>query len=195
MMGNYQWISVSTFGAIILFIACGQPERKVASPDSSNSSIPLDTAKENTIKKSSGTDTSFPPPPPPPKKIISFGDPEIAGNVFYNLPYCSGARPTDEILAQLAIWKPLINSTLEFRNNSVGYLIQTDNSGGFSEIVPEGDYDVYLTRKTDKRNYDVSPGKCEDCLSLPVAKVKLIVYGNNDIHFTFRCGPEDKIKP
>ncbi|HET6990629.1 MAG TPA: hypothetical protein VFJ43_04860, partial [Bacteroidia bacterium] len=142
--------------------------------------IPLDTVNQKVVKKDSVVKDTTP------------SAPIIKGTVLYNLPYCGGARPTQEILDELAQMKPLTKSTLKLKNKSGEYFITTDSKGKFSIAIPPGKYDVYLTKKTDKNIYDVSPANCESCLTKPIA----VFYTNNPlIQFTFRCGPNARLRP
>ncbi len=201
-------IRKSNFKFFILFFAmgiflfsCVEAEKKNESRIDSLVSlpIPLDTVNGNVIQKDSiKKDTANSHLSDSlSKKTIPYNGPtpEIGGEVFYNLPYCGGARPTEEILVQLAIWKPLTNSTLEFRNKSRGYLISINKDGFFSEAIPEGNYDVFLTRKVNKEIYNVEPNACENCLTEPIAKIKLVLNGKNEIRFTFRCDPGARMRP
>lgn len=117
------------------------------------------------------------------------------GMVFYTLPYCGGARPTEEILAEKKKAKPLTNSTLKLKNKSGDYLVVTNEKGLWRSGIPAGTYDVYLTEKTNKAIYDVKPGACENCLKEKMATITIKQGVRSDCTVHFNCGPDAKRRP
>jgi len=102
----------------------------------------------------------------------------------YKEPYCGGARPTPEILEELAKPRPYAGKTLIFVNqkNKVDS-VKTDNEGTFSYQVKPGKYRVYeawrFYRKTpdgtNHSNYD------KECLKKEWSKAlyEIVVDGKN----------------
>jgi hypothetical protein len=113
---------------------------------------------------------------------------KISGTVYYNLSYCGGMRPTQDRLDELAKWHTLSNATLVLENNSDKHEIETSSSGKFAGEIPPGNYEVYL-KSVPKEIYDISANGCKDCLTKPIATVKVSFKGKNEIRFTFPCPP------
>lgn len=169
----------------VLFFSCNESELKVNDPIDSitNLPIPLDTLKENIfINDTVQFDTK-------PLNTI------IEGKVIFHYPYCGGAAPTEEILAEVDQVYPLTFSTLKLKNNSGEYTITTDGNGNFSTNIPLGYYDVFLTKGINKNLYDVSPNACENCLTHPITNIKIKADKKIVIEFTFNCDPGAKTRP
>lgn len=121
---------------------------------------------------------------------------QVWGSVLYNLPYCGGARPSKEMIAELQRYKPLPFSTLLLKNKSGSYKITTNFEGTFyAPSVPTGTYDVYFTEKVEKTIYSVKPEDCENCLTEVVATVTIKTNEKNVIKVSFRCGAKDRPRP
>ncbi len=173
-------------GILLIFIlACKESGLKTGIKIDSLAITPivLDTSNVSLVKKD-----TVPKDTTPTQKLT-------VGNIYYNLQYCGGARPTEEILTNLAAYKLLSKSTLKLKNKKREYLISTDDNGGFDVSIESGTYDVYLTTKINKLIYNVSLKNCEDCLTLPISSVTIISGNKTRIEITLRCGNEAKERP
>ena len=145
--------------------------------------IPLDTVNENNFK----TDSVF--------KDTLPSYPIVVGTVIFHYPYCGGAAPTEEVIAEMEKEHLLTNSVLKLKNNSGEYIINTNEKGNFSIAIPIGTYNVFLTKGVNKKLYNVSPKTCENCLTLPITDLKIKTGKKVKIEFTFNCDPEAKLRP
>jgi hypothetical protein len=188
--------SFITIPALLLFAACGSSyEGGKPSADSELSvTIPADTIVPKLTKNDSVNVTPTPTPAPTEGtgKEVTVNE----GIVYYTRPYCGGARPTEEIEAERKKSILLMNTTLKMKNKAgVVYVVTTNDKGIFRSGIPAGQYDVYVTEKTNKTIYNVSPETCENCLTEPLGNV--IIRDGQQASFTihFRCGPNDKFRP
>ncbi len=189
---------------IILFFSCSNPDENTASRIDSLTSlpIPLDTVGQNLgkndtaispfLKSDANTLTQSDSNKTETTNRISGGIME--GIVYYTLPYCGGARPTEEILADKNKLRLLTNSTLRLKGKSE-YLVTTNGKGIFKSGIPAGTYEVYLTDKTDKTIYDVDPANCENCLTQKMGTITLQKGIQASIKVHFNCGPNDHMRP
>lgn len=184
------------FGSVFLLVSCGQPDKTMSHADSINALM----AQSDTAIKQVIADTGSipppppvsPPPPPPPIKEVTVNE----GIVYYTLPYCGGARPTEEILAEKKKSRLLTNSTLKLKNKAgVEYLVVTNDKGIFRSGIPAGNYNVYLTEKISKDIYNVSPETCENCLTKSMAYVMIHEGQQASFVIHFACGPNDHKRP
>jgi hypothetical protein len=187
--------TAALFSSIILLISCGQADETVSRVDSLTSlPIPLDTVNQHPVKNNPDSDSvkTVTPTPPPPKKEVTVNE----GIVYYTLPYCGGARPTEEIIAEKKKSRLLTNATLKLKNKAgVEYLVVTNDKGIFRSGIPAGNYDVYLTEKISKDIYNVSPETCENCLTKSMAYVMIHEGQQASFVIHFACGPDDKKRP
>jgi hypothetical protein len=185
------------FGSIILMLSCGQAE----APAHADSTNPLTTQPDTAIQQPIAADThpakdtnTAPQTAetPAPKKEVTVNE----GIVYYMLPYCGGARPTEEIIAEKKKSRLLTNSTLKLKNKAgVEYLVVTNDKGIFRSGIPAGVYDVYLTEKTNKELYNVSPETCENCLTKVMSYVEIRNGQQASFVIQFACGPDDYKRP
>ena len=185
--------SAFIFVTIILFSACsGEPVEKVVTKIDSLTlkPVPQDSTPDDVPKINSDSikDVS-------PKQETETG--RIGniseGIVYYTLPYCGGARPSEEIVADKKRERLLTNSTLKLVNQKGdGYVVTTDDKGIFKSGILPGTYDVYLTEKTNKEIYNVSPETCENCLTKKMQVVTLTKGVQAKIVVHFACAPGDK---
>jgi hypothetical protein len=187
-MRNYRSQIIFAIG-IILISACGEPADKTASRVDSLTSlpIPLDTVNQHQVKADS--DSAKVTTKPPVDKEVEVSE----GIIYYTLPYCGGARPSEEILAEKKKSRLLTNSTLMLKNKKGDqYLVVTNAKGIFRSGIPAGQYDVYLTKNTNPEIYNVSPETCENCLTKPMTNmiIQKGIQATCVIHFN--CGPNDK---
>lgn len=182
-------------GVIILLAACGDhPVQKLVTRIDSLTLKPVesDTANADRI------DTNTTPEKEVTPKQGTEAEPGRKGNftegvVYYTLPYCGGARPSEEIVADKKKERLLTNSVLKLVSQSGdGYLVTTNEKGIFISGILPGTYDVYLTEKTDKTIYDVSPETCENCLTRKMTTVTLTKDVQTKIVVHFFCAPGDK---
>ena len=75
----------------------------------------------------------------------------IKGTVQQTSPYCGGAKPTQEIIENLAIPKPFANKLFYIRqgkkNNTRNKILKkftTDSNGNFSFKLPKGVYSIIV---------------------------------------------------
>ncbi|MEO5643089.1 MAG: hypothetical protein ABIQ40_12240 [Bacteroidia bacterium] len=192
-MRNLLIVPAIIFGCVFFFSACGEPE----------------------VKTAEIIDSSLLPPPPPPPVMptpidVHFDSLEVVpsnpgdktttkevtvseGIVYCTLPYCGGARPSEEIVAEKKKSILLTNSTLMMKNKKgVEYLVTTNDKGIFRSGIPAGQYDIYLTENTNKAIYNVSPETCENCLTKPTGNVIIQkgIQASCTVHFN--CAPGDK---
>jgi hypothetical protein len=151
--------------------------------------IPADTSHRKTTN-GKNPDTANKAPESPAR--IGFIN---EATVYYTIPYCGGARPTEEISAKTKELHRLANTTLKLRNSTGEFLVVTDDKGVFHSGIKSGTYDVYLTEKTNKKIYDVSATGCENCLTQKMATVTLAHGSIPSIVINFRCGPDAKWRP
>lgn len=182
------------FSSLVLFVACGSADKTPSREDSMAAAMKiLEDAIDETIHVPLDTDsvkTSTPTPQPPKEVVVN------EGIVYYTLPYCGGARPSEEIIAEKKKSRLLTNSTLKLKNKSgVEYLVTTNDKGIFRSGIPAGVYDVYLTKKTNKELYNVSPETCKDCLTKPMAYVEIRNGQQSSFVIHFACGPDDYKRP
>ena len=92
-----------------------------------------------------------------PKQLNTFS---VSGKVEYTEPYCGGARPTQEMVAELQKPKPFANLELVIRAGdrhdpeAPGIkLLKTDAQGQFETELPNGTYCIVLKEKADKPDY------------------------------------------
>jgi hypothetical protein len=190
MKKHYTFHIVIAFG-ILLFSACGSAEKE--NTDSLDSlPVAADTIRPQLPKTDSDTVKT-----PAPKDEGGTGkEVEVnEGIVYCTLPYCGGARPSEEIVEGKKKSILLTNTTLKLRNKTAEYIVITNDKGIFRSGIPAGQYDVYLTEQTNKKIYNVSPETCEDCLTKPMANV--IIRKGQQASFVvhFNCGPNDKFRP
>lgn len=115
--------------------------------------------------------------------------------VYYNLSYCGGAAPSEEVLKQTRQFHLLTSSTLLLKNKTVSKEVKTDANGTFTTDLPSGQYDVYLTNGVNPKIHSVKENDCENCLTKPIAKADLDTRKVGTIYITFPCAPGDKTRP
>ncbi len=190
--------SFSTFICItglLLFAACGQSsEGAKPSADSELSVIiPSDTVVPKLAIDSVNVNVV---PVPSTNEGTSKEVIVNEGIVYCSRPYCGGARPTEEIIAEKKKSVLLTNTTLKMKNKAgVEYVVTTNDKGIFRSGIPAGQYDVYLTVKTNKTIYNVSPETCDKCLTEPMGYVTIRQGQQASFTIHFRCGPNDKLRP
>jgi hypothetical protein len=185
-------------GVIILLVGCGgEPVKKMVTKLDSLTLKPVesDTINADRVKADS----------PPAKEVTPKQETEVEpgrkgnfteGVVYYTLPYCGGARPSEEIVADKKKERLLTNSVLKLVAQSGNdYLVTTNEKGIFVSGILPGTYDVYLTEKTNKTIYDVSPDMCENCLTRKMTTVTLTKDVQTKIVVHFFCAPGDKKRP
>ncbi len=190
--------SFSTFigiSALLFFAACGQStEGTKPSADSELSvTIPADTVVPKLTIDTVNVNVA-----PVPSKNEGTSKEVIVneGIVYCSRPYCGGARPTEEIIAEKKKSVLLTNTTLKMKNKAgVEYVVTTNDKGIFRSGIPAGQYDVYLTEKTNKAIYNASPETCENCLTEPMGYVTIREGQQASFTIHFRCGPNDKFRP
>jgi hypothetical protein len=192
------------FVVAVFFISCSGNENKMpAKIDSVISSVVAkdsvaekDSVQPNVIEKDSvdrknkGTEKTN-------SKIMVDTVPafEIKGTVYYTLSYCGGAKPTDEIIRELATPKLFVNSTFMLRNKDSKYRIQTDQNGGFTASLPAGHFDVYFTKGTNLSIISGTANSCNNCLTEKTGTVNIIADEKAKINIAFHCTPEDAKRP
>lgn len=150
-------------------------------------SIQSDPAKMDSVsEKNSSTDRTTINPSP------SF---DIKGRVYYSLSYCGGARPTEEIIRELATPKLLPNSAFMLRNKDSKYRIQTNQDGEFTANLPAGHFDVYFTKGTNLKNISGTANNCDNCITQLIASVNIVAGKKAVINIAFHCKPEDANRP
>lgn len=178
------------FSSLILFGACGSADKTPTREDSMAAAMKvLEDAIDETIHVPQDTDsvkTSSPAPQPPKEVVVN------EGIVYYTLPYCGGARPSEEIVEEKKKSRLLTNATLKLKNKSGEYLVTTNDKGIFRSGIPAGNYDVYLTEKISKDIYNVSPETCENCLTKAMAYVMINNGQQASFVIHFACAPGDK---
>ena len=114
----------------------------------------------------------------------------------YIRQYCGGARPNEEILKEMQTPKALTSSEVTLKNHFNGQsytcVIGADGSAGMT--LPEGKYDVYLTRKVNTvTGFDP---KCTQWLNKVMTTVKVTRdVKTRDVQLEFECNPcDDQMK-
>jgi hypothetical protein len=84
----------------------------------------------------------------------------ITGSVTSSNSYCGGARPTDEMLAQITAERPLPNVTYYIKEGILNDItknvlmeIKTDNEGKLNFKLPPGDYVIIDAVRRDSVYY------------------------------------------
>jgi hypothetical protein len=192
-MRNLNLTSAFILGTIIFFSACGSGKDEEARIDSMNS-LPIqgDTVNQQPPK----TDSDSVKAPAPKENEGTGKEVEVnEGIVYCTIPYCGGARPTEEIIENRKKSILLTNTTLKLKNKTAEYIVTTNDKGIFRSGIPAGQYDVYLTKDTNKKIYNVSPETCENCLTKPMSNVIIQKGIQASFVIPFNCGPNDKFRP
>jgi hypothetical protein len=86
----------------------------------------------------------------------------VSGTVTETNSYCGGARPPDELLAQLATPRPITNKTIYIKkgevnsfDNKVLLKLTTDSKGNFRTKLAPGKYLVVDSTKNDMAYYNM----------------------------------------
>lgn len=116
--------------------------------------------------------------------------PALSGDVFYNVSYCGGVAPSLETLEELKKYHALKSSVIVLKKDSMKYELKTDADGKFSMVLPEGNYKVFLTKKTKGCEY-----KTNDVFQSAVATVTLKAGDANKIYFTIPCDISERMRP
>jgi hypothetical protein len=192
-MKKYIKFNIALAFGIVLISACGPAEKENSRIDSLTSlPIPLDTVHSPAPKTDSDTaKTSAPKGSTGTNKEVQVNE----GIVYCTIPYCGGARPSEEIIEQRKKAILLTNTTLKLRSKTAEYIVVTNDKGIFRSGIPAGQYDVYLTEKTNKKIYNVSPETCADCLTKPMSNVIIQKGIQASFVIPFNCGPNDKWRP
>ncbi|MDQ3109226.1 MAG: hypothetical protein M3R17_04985 [Bacteroidota bacterium] len=192
-MKNRKLTIVLSLGIVLLLSACGSDKRDEARIDSLNSlSVPVDTTSQLPPKTDSDSVKVITPKPETETgKEVAVNE----GIVYCTLPYCGGAKPSEEIVANKKKSILLTYSTLKLKSKTAEYVVTTNDKGIFRSGIPAGQYDVYLTKETNKKIYDVSPEKCANCLTKPMANVIIQKGIQASFVIHFNCGPDDKWRP
>lgn len=169
-----------------LLFACNDAPDKKSGGDTTaivRDSVPAQTAVQplDTAASSMKTDSV------PAESVIAV--------VYYNLSYCGGAAPSEEILKEKKKYHLLTSSSLLLKNKTVSKEVKTDANGTFTTDLPSGQYDVYLTSGVNPKIHSVKENDCENCLTKPIAKADLDTRKVGTIYFTFPCAPGDKMRP
>ena len=100
---------------------------------------------------------------------IPTGNPSINinGNIQNNSNYCGGAAPSQEMLDQLAIYRPSANQTFYIRQGilnrpftPVYKTFTTDANGLYTVILPVGNYAVITQEKFDMEHHPEIDSTC-----------------------------------
>lgn len=191
-MRNVRFIPAIIFGIIILSSACSSEPGKSAEAVDSSHNVPVstDTIIPSLVKNDADSVKVVTPEPTDgtTKEVVV-----NEGIVYCTLPYCGGARPSEEIVAEKKKSILLTSSTLMLKNKKGDeYLVTTNDKGIFRSGIPAGQYDIYLTKKTNKAIYDVSPETCENCLTKPTGNVIIQKGIQASMVVHFKCAPGDK---
>jgi hypothetical protein len=86
----------------------------------------------------------------------------VSGTVTSTMNYCGGARPTDEILAQVATPRPIPNKKIYIKkgdvnsfNNKTILVLTTDAKGNFHARLSPGKYLVVDSTRNDMTYYNM----------------------------------------
>lgn len=191
-MRNFRFIPVIIFGTLILSSACSsEPGKSADTVDTSlNVPPPPEPILPPLVKNNPD---SIKVVTPEPKEGTTKEVVVNEGIVYCTLPYCGGARPSEEIVAEKKKSILLTNSTLMLKNKKGDeYLVTTNDKGIFRSGIPAGQYDIYLTEKTNKAIYNVSPETCENCLTKPTGNVIIQKGIQASMVVHFNCAPGDK---
>jgi hypothetical protein len=117
--------------------------------------------------------------------------------VFYTLAYCGGAAPNEEILHDLKTPKKLTDSELLLIETTTKekFIFKTN---GKSLKIPEGEYDLFLTKNINRDEAFHFNPDCEMLVakSIHKFKVKNSVHEYITIHFDCDpCDPSMKMRP
>ncbi len=119
-------------------------------------------------------------------------------DVFYTLAYCGGAAPNEEMLAELKTPRRLTGSELiliEIRSKEK-FVVRT--TGGADFMIPQGEYELFLTRKINRDEaYHFNPD-CKKLLTKSLRKFKVdkSIKESITIHFDCdQCDPTIKMRP
>lgn len=182
--------SVLLFIIPVFFFSCTGHGNKTAAVDSSSSAPPDSLVVKTDTLPADHTQVVIPVDSAKIKEV------DInEGMVFCTLPYCGGARPSEEILAEKKKARPLTNSTLKLKGKSGDYLVITNDKGLWRSGIPAGTYDVYLTEKTNKAIYNVKPENCKNCLNEKMATITIKQGVRSDCTVHFNCPPGSERRP
>src|SRR5258708_2551390 len=124
----------------------------------------------------------------------------VQGRLMFNVRYCGGARPTEEMLAQFDSLRPLPNTTVFLSRTQGGkfiYKLVSDSTAHFKKKMKAGKYFVYMSKDY---NHDVlsnfNPG-CAKWMKTQFAEVEVINGGKKlyNIALHFGCDPCSPPRP
>ena len=119
--------------------------------------------------------------------------------VMYQISYCGGAAPSEEILKQYEAKYPLSSSTLLFESidKSKSFKVTTDKKGMIYETIKSGTYNVFMTDNYSESVGTVFTSSCEIWLHTCFAQVT-IKEGKTKgykIVMNFGCNPCEPPRP
>jgi hypothetical protein len=180
--------------AIVFFVACAcacNEEPKAAQTDSVSLPVAATDSVKDTVARiaANAPDTVVIP-------VDSTHTVELT--IYYTRNYCGGARPSDEMLAELATPRLLTKSTLRLKNHFSGkeYTCKTNSDGKASLTLEAGKYDVYLTKDI---NSALNTGFYPDCKKWQEKSLFTIKVTPDRKSFSatinFECNPCNPNKP
>lgn len=132
-------------------------------------------------------------------------------DVSYTSSYCGGARPNDEMLAEMLKPKPYVDKKMiVVSGKGKAYKVKTDAKGGFKIKLPQGTYKVmeswrYYQQSPNAgvlQHFDKACLKLEwekETMQISVTKDQVIVTPKNEIIFycdwAYPCLLESHIPP
>lgn len=106
--------------------------------------------------------------------------------------YCGGAYPSDEILKEYEKQYPLANSYLLLKNKKgERFTVKTNAKGVFQEVLADGTYTVYMTKKVSPSSTVPFDPSCEVWLKSEFTQftVKANKVLEREIILYFGCNP------
>lgn len=101
---------------------------------------------------------------------------KVSGRITKTEPFCGGARPTEEMLAQMNTPQPYLNKVLYVRAGKVNSVkkpillkFKADSAGNFTFELPPGDYAILQEEQVKKLNYKVFPSGKDYVINKPCA--------------------------
>jgi hypothetical protein len=134
-------------------------------------------------------------------QAVAVEDHSVPGKAFYNLSYCSGAAPPEEVLSELKKPRPLKNTVIIFMllpDRTKRVKAKTGDQGAFRVDLPKGKWEYYLTKEVDQYlGLDLA---CERWFSKCYGSVTSSGKGKDSLEVLFHldcdpCDPSVKMRP